>query len=74
MQNVVVVTCLWSGHNTEGVDSVQQQGIVGCRAGIVGVDGHRDGCMALEGMLEDSIENCCVYMYAKIDTVCQIYI
>ena len=28
--------------NAAGVDSVQAQGIMGCRAGIVGVDGDRD--------------------------------
>ena len=36
------------------VDSVQAQGIVGCRPGIVGVDDDRDGCMALEGTALES--------------------
>ena len=34
--------------------SVQAQGMVGCRPGIVGVDSDRDGCMALEGMALES--------------------
>ena len=40
--------------NAAGVDSVQAQGMVGCRPGIVGVDYGRDGCMALEGTVLES--------------------
>ena len=40
--------------NAAGVDSVQAQGMVGCRPGIVGVDGDGDGCMALEGTALES--------------------
>ena len=36
----------WWRRNAAGVDSVQAQGMVGCRPGIVGVNGDRDGCMA----------------------------
>ena len=40
--------------NAAGVDSVQAQGMVGCRPGIVGVDDDQDGCMALEGTALES--------------------
>ena len=33
---------------------VEAQGMVSCRPGIVGVDGDRDGCMALEGTALES--------------------
>ena len=41
--------------NAAGVDSVQAQGTVGCRAGIVGVDGDHYGYVALEGMALESL-------------------